>query len=75
MQQNDVPRTLRFDEKIHIKTDEAAIRIADILLRKTIPTTIDGAYDADPDAFVKLRNLTLHNTLHFAGSRPLSGAS
>lgn len=74
MQQNDVSWTTRFDDKIHIKTDQPAIRITDICLGETILPTIGGTDDAKSDALVKLCDLTLHNTLHLVGSRPLSGA-
>lgn len=74
MQQNDVSWTTRFDDKIHIETDQPAIRVTDICLGETIFPTIGGTDDAKSDALVKLCDLTLHNTLHLVGSRPLGGA-
>jgi hypothetical protein len=68
MQQNDVFRTTRFDEEIHIKTDKAAIWVADIRLRKAISPTIGSADHTEADGVVKLRNLTLHGTLQLVGS-------
>jgi hypothetical protein len=73
MQQNYVSRTTRFDDEIHIETDEAAIRVVDIRLREAIFPSIGGADDAEPDAVVKLRNLALHDTLQLVGSDRLSG--
>lgn len=73
MQQNYVSRTTRFDDEIHIETDQAAIRVVDIRLREAIFPSIGGADDAEPDAVVKLRNLALHDTLQLVGSDRLSG--
>jgi hypothetical protein len=62
---------MRFDEEIHFETEQAAIRVADIRFREPEFATIIRADDAKADALLELGDLTLHDTLHFAGSRPL----
>ena len=67
MQQNYVSRTTRFDEEIHIETDEMPIWVADIRARETVFASIGSADDAKTDALLELCDLTLHTTLHLVG--------
>lgn len=59
---------MRFDDEIHVESDQAAIWVLDIPAREAIFAPVGRADDAKPDTLVKLGDMALHDTLHISGA-------
>lgn len=63
---------MRFDDEIHVESDQTAIWVLDIRSRKAIFAPVGRADDAKSDTLVKLGDMALHGTLHISGAEPRS---
>lgn len=59
---------MRFDDEIHVESDQTAIWVLDIRSRKAIFAPVGRADDAKSDTLVKLGDMALHGTLHISGA-------